>query len=555
MASLVLGPLLRHIGSSDATVWLEASDPCEVEILGRRERTFAVEEHHYAIVALEGLTRGSSTPYEVELDGKCVWPDPGLGLPPSTIRTIDPDRPFRLAFGSCRTAGPHEPPFTHRRASDPRGLGIDALRALAIRTARSSDDERPDALLMLGDQVYADQPSIRISDFVREHETQPGAPPVQLEDFTEYCRAYCDTWSDPYVRWLLSTVPSAMIFDDHEIHDEWKISQAWVEEMRSKEWYDRRVTSGLMAYWLYQHLGNLSPAELAADDLLQRIREAEDGGTLLREFARHADRQCDHSRWSYCRDFGRTRLVVFDSRGGRDLTPGRRRIVNEREWDWIVERTRGEFDHVLLASSIPFLVSHGMHWLEAWVEAVADGAWGSDAARVGERLRQASNAGHWAGFQRSFEAFASLLESLATRAAGRPPYSVLLLSGDVHHCYAAKVGFRSGATQRPVWQVVCSGLRKQLDPREKAVIKIANSRFGRAAGRALARTVDIRESALTWTLVERPRYVNQVATVELDGPVARVRVETTAGVDWRDPRLRPLFVRSLSGPSAVADDR
>ena len=39
---LVLGPLLRYTGTTSATVWVETSAPCEVEVLGQRARTFTV---------------------------------------------------------------------------------------------------------------------------------------------------------------------------------------------------------------------------------------------------------------------------------------------------------------------------------------------------------------------------------------------------------------------------------------------------------------------------------------------------------------------------------
>ena len=48
-----------------------------------------------------------------------------------------------------------------------------------------------------------------------------------------------------------------MIFDDHEVHDDWNISDSWIEEMRAKPWWHERVTGAFMAYFLYQHLGNL----------------------------------------------------------------------------------------------------------------------------------------------------------------------------------------------------------------------------------------------------------------------------------------------------------
>jgi hypothetical protein len=43
---LLLGPLLRYAGTKSATFWAETSGACEVEVLGVRDRTFAVEGHH-----------------------------------------------------------------------------------------------------------------------------------------------------------------------------------------------------------------------------------------------------------------------------------------------------------------------------------------------------------------------------------------------------------------------------------------------------------------------------------------------------------------------------
>ena len=59
---LLLGPLLRHVDPVSATVWVETDRPCEVTVLGRRARTFAVSGHHYALVVVEGLEPGSVTP-------------------------------------------------------------------------------------------------------------------------------------------------------------------------------------------------------------------------------------------------------------------------------------------------------------------------------------------------------------------------------------------------------------------------------------------------------------------------------------------------------------
>jgi hypothetical protein len=62
--NLVLGPLLRYVGASDATVWVETDASGEVDVLvegsSHRSRTFKVEGHHYALVRVAGLKPGST---------------------------------------------------------------------------------------------------------------------------------------------------------------------------------------------------------------------------------------------------------------------------------------------------------------------------------------------------------------------------------------------------------------------------------------------------------------------------------------------------------------
>src|SRR3712207_594807 len=97
------------------------------------------------------------------------------------------------------------------------------------------------------------------------------APDEQVADFEEYTRLYAESWSDPQVRWLLSTVPSSMIFDDHEMIDDWNTSAAWRREVTGQDWWAGRISGGLVSYWVYQHLGNLSPQELADNKTWQAI--------------------------------------------------------------------------------------------------------------------------------------------------------------------------------------------------------------------------------------------------------------------------------------------
>jgi PhoD-like phosphatase len=557
----VLGPLLRYADATSATVWLETGAACEVEVLGRRTTTFQVEGHHYALVVLEGLAPGSVQPYRVRLDGEPVWPPAGGRLPPSVLRTPRPGGPLRVVFGSCRATG---------RAAAPALDALDALAATiaAARRDPTGAESLPDLLLLLGDQVYADDVPETVGALLRARPASPGGPPAgEVADFDEYAALYQAAWggAETLVPWLLSTVPVAMIFDDHEIHDDWNTSAAWVAAARARPWWHERLVSGLMAYWVYQHLGNLSPAELAADPLAGRILGGSpgrpvDAGPLLRQ---HAERAAatepgvadgpGRPRWSYARDLGRTRLVVIDSRCGRVLPadPGRRAMLDDHEWRWLERQVGGDVDHLLLATSLPYLLPHGVHELEAWNEAVCAGAWGAAAAAAGERARQRFDLEHWAAFGDSFDRLAALLTAVAAGRHGPPPASILLLSGDVHHAYLARAGFPPAAGARSAtWQLVCSPfrLRRPLDALPRLAVRLAATRPAAWALRLLARAAGVTAPALGWRVLDRPRFDHNLGLLELDGRGATVRVQRP-GAAAGGQRLEPLFERRLShGP-------
>jgi phosphodiesterase/alkaline phosphatase D-like protein len=548
MGELILGPILRYVSETEATVWVETDSACEVEVLGCVARTFQVESNHYAIVTASGLEPGSVVPYDVRLDGEVHWPLPDTQFPPSTIRTpAAPDR-LRVAFGSCRVALPHEAPYVLPKDEDSEGRGPDALYALALRLRELPVDQWPDVLVMVGDQIYADEVSPGTRDFIRQKGNLEGPHAEEVTEYSEFRHLYLDSWGDSTMRWLLSVVPSTMIFDDHDVRDDWNTSWSWLQEMRDDPWWQEHIVNALASYWVYQHIGNLSPAELAEDELFTRVHEVEDGGEILREFARRADRDSTTTRWSYHRDFGRTRLVVVDSRASRVLEPGHRSMLDEEEWAWLEEVATGDFDHLLIASSLPILLTRGMHDLEAWNEAVCAGAWGWPGKKLAERVRQAIDLEHWAAFERSFDRMATLLEDVAAGRRGNAPASIVMLSGDVHHAYLAEVAFGPGVeAESAVFQAVCSPLRNGLNRRERAVIRFACSRMGQATGRLLVKTARVQVPRISWSLAERqPWFENQVAQVELDGPRAKIIFEKAPNENPEEPRLELGFERELS---------
>ncbi|MGV9754328.1 alkaline phosphatase D family protein [Streptomyces tricolor] len=541
MAELRLGPLLRYTDGSRATVWVEASGPCTARVrcsdgASGTAATFQVAGHHYALVTVTGLTPGTSPSYEVLLDDTPVWPLPDSRFPPSVIRTPGTGHAVRVTFGSCRWAAP--PADGH----DP--VGADALDALARRLSSDPGAERPDVLLLLGDQIYADETSEETRRWLAGRRDLDEPPGGQVTDYEEYCHLYYESWLDPGVRWLLSTVPSFMIFDDHDIVDDWNTSAAWLADMRATGWWRKRLTAGLMSYWVHQHLGNLSPDELADDPTWAAVHATPDGTRALHALAERAEADFAAVRFSYRRDFGRVRVVMVDSRAARVLEEGHRAMLDPAEAAWLREQVladEGAYDHLLIGTSLPWLLPHLVHDAEGWDAALCAGERGDRWARFGEWLRRGADLEHWAAFPRSFADLADLISEAA--AAPDAPASVCVLSGDVHHGYLAEATWRAGDLGIPVVQLTCSPVHNSVPLTMRIGFRVGWSAPARFLGRLLARHGRCPRPPVRWRKRGGPWFGNQLMTLTLDGRSARLRLERTG----TEARLHTVHERSLTG--------
>jgi hypothetical protein len=222
-------------------------------------------------------------------------------------------------------------------------------------------------------------------------------------------------------------------------------------------------------------------------------------------------------------------------------------MIGAAEWDWVTRSAAGDWDHVVLATSLPLLLPHGIHAVEAWSEAVCDGAWGRRFARVGERIRRAADLEHWAAFGASFTEFGQLLAGLATGAHGAPPASVTVISGDIHHSYLAQVGFPAGTRSRSaVYQAVCSPIHNLLPESFRRTQKLATSRAGVLAGAALARLARVPRPQLSWRITRGPWFRNMLCALEFDGRAARIRFAGTGQDTPGSSGLEPLCETELS---------
>jgi PhoD-like phosphatase len=541
VAELLLGPMLRYVSSTSATVWVETDQACVVEVCGANQKTFSFAGHHYALVVIEGLEPGSVTTYTVTLDGQQRWPLPDSDLPPSCIRTHAPGSPVTVMFGSCRAAAPHEPPYTLELDHDVRGRGVDALHVAGLRMLQQQPHEWPQLLLFLGDQVYADESSPLTAERVERKRDGPDDPPKGIvANFEEYTWLYHEAWTPEIERWVLSVVPSAMIFDDHDVIDDWNISDTWVTDIRAEPWWPEHIIGGLVSYWIYQHLGNLSPERVADEGLVDQITAVSDATDLLRHWALESEEFTPLPggyQFSFDRHFGTVHVIVIDSRNGRVLEPGKREMVDRDEWAWIVDQAREQTDHLILATSLPLFVPGGLHGIEQWSEAACDGARWKWLRRGGERLRRALDLEDWAAFDRSFRRFEQLLIGLCAPGDGRdPPATVSILSGDIHFAYVAEIVMPSEVTTR-VRQIVCSPIRNTLRTRERRVMSFVSSRFGRRLGKALMRRADRPASALSWELSTDAVFHNNVGTLRFEQQDAHLLIEVAVSADGCEQHL------------------
>ena len=127
---LLVGPLLRYVGTTTATVWVETDAPRRGDdSRASSDERFNVEGHHYALVLIEDLEPGTVTPYDVRLDGRRVWPPddgrPAPGDPHARRRATGTARLRLLPRRGPRAAAV----LAVAGRASAEGLGVDALWA------------------------------------------------------------------------------------------------------------------------------------------------------------------------------------------------------------------------------------------------------------------------------------------------------------------------------------------------------------------------------------------------------------------------------------------
>ncbi len=168
--------------------------------------------------SLENVYERLSKVLREKVESLCL-DDEGISLSiikPSVWHSVDSDHQLIIALSACQY---------------PSGLFDRKLAYRSYKNLKSVQDERPmDALLLFGDQIYADA-SAGFCD--------------PLESYNRYDKAYLHWLSQPEVRSTLSSIPTACMLDDHEIINDWDLTEGQLQG-------DVSLSDGELKYKEYQ---------------------------------------------------------------------------------------------------------------------------------------------------------------------------------------------------------------------------------------------------------------------------------------------------------------
>ena len=248
---------------------------------------------------------------------------------------------------------------------------------------------------------------------------------------------------------LLAHVQTLMIFDDHDITDDWNLSARWETTVYKHPFARRIVGNALVAYMLCQGWGNRPDVfQAALDDLaaLAATAAADDRLDAARQDAL-VTRLLSFHQWDFVIRTTPT-IIVLDTRTRR--WRNRRRPGHPSGlMDW---ESLTELQHELLDETAAVIVSPAPMFGVKLIEVVQRLATFLGAALTVDAENWMAHRG----------AAASMLNIFRH---SRTPGNYVVLSGDVHYSFAYDVEVRDSSRTPHVWQITSSGIKNEFPPR------------------------------------------------------------------------------------------
>jgi len=425
---------------------------------------------YYAAPQLHGLQPGTWYKYELYTgdEHKSMLADQAMPLLQCfrTLDGIDMEReqhtsPLRLVYGSCR------------KLDRPQDDTLNVFGNWLTEHFEQREQVWPHLLLLIGDQIYADEPP---STLLRLHPDTQKKNEITM--FTDFACLYEYVWTiEKGVRQVLATIPTFMIFDDHEIHNNWGATPGWKMQM-IRNGMEQVLVDGLVAYWIYQGWGNLAQSQNSQHPLLQIMQTAEKDGEDALEALRVCTKDNVYGRnelaWHYTipttppifvTNSRADRTSIFRNKADEYYAPthimGQQQTTALRDW-----MHKNDASISILVSSVPVLLPPFIGFAEylTGVRLWLNSRIGKQFARLQLQAARRLGFDHWPAFTGSWNVLLRILK--------RRKKDILILGGDVHFSYAVEGRriFAARSTAR-FYQLVSTPFQNTLGDRERWLIK------------------------------------------------------------------------------------
>ncbi|MEC7376346.1 MAG: alkaline phosphatase D family protein, partial [Pseudomonadota bacterium] len=278
-------------------------------------------------------------------------------------------------------------------------------------------------------------------------DAEPVNRPDELERYRREQRAIDDFRNTlPRAARALANVPVYMIFDDHDVTDDWNLSALWETTAYEHPFSRRIIGNALLGYLLCQGWGNRPEG---FEDLIEQCQtlfpETNNQDELDRVCQNELiDRLFHFGQWHYSLPTS-PRLVVLDTRTHRWRSE-RRRSHPSGLMDWesltdFQQEVMGE-DAVVVVSPAPMF---GVKLIEL-IQRVF--------TFFGKPLLV--DAENWMAHRGA----ASVLLNIFRHP--RTPRHFVILSGDVHYSFAYDIRLRHKSRGPRIWQITSSGIKNEF---------------------------------------------------------------------------------------------
>jgi len=245
----------------------------------------------------------------------------------------------------------------------------------------------------------------------------------------------------PQVQRLLAHTPTYMIFDDHDVTDDWNLTALWEQAAYENPLSKRIIGNMLMGYWLCQGWGN-DPKQFRGDFLTTAMAYNKEPNKENHDS--FINKVLNFSKWQFHLETT-PKLVVVDSRT--------RRWQNDEDledpsglMDW---EAMCELQQELIGENSVILVSPAPIFGVKIIETIQ-----RIATMCGKPL--AVDAENWMAHTESANTILNIFKHPKT------PQNFVILSGDVHYSFVYDIELRFRDHSPQIWQVTSSGIKNKF---------------------------------------------------------------------------------------------